>query len=140
VNGCAWKTPGQRPKTGPGRTASAIAERRQPKQSRPKQKPTLRNRFFVFRKKVERQDRRKEEIPRLANDRELQTRTARQRPGLQTGRLKHPKPCKTSASVEKRLHIHSIGCAKAAFLLTDPFLSTFGAAWIQCFSSASGST
>jgi hypothetical protein len=103
-------------------------------------KPTLRNRFFVFRKKVERQDRRKEKIPRLANDRELQTRTARQRPGLQTGRLKHPKPCKTSASVEKRLHIHSIGCAKAAFLLTDPFLSTFGAAWIQCFSSASGST
>jgi hypothetical protein len=42
--------------------------------------------------------------------------------------------------VEKRLHIHSGKCAEAAFLPAKAFLSKIGSAWIQCFSSASGST
>jgi hypothetical protein len=48
--------------------------------------------------------------------------------------------CKTAASVEKRLHIHSSKCAEAAFLPAKAFLSKIGSAWIQCFSSPSGST
>jgi hypothetical protein len=47
---------------------------------------------------------------------------------------------KTPASVEKRLHIHSSKCAEAVFLPAKAFLSKIGSAWIQCFSSASGST
>jgi hypothetical protein len=59
---------------------------------------------------------------------------------MQTDKFSLPNGCKTMVTVEKRLHIHSGVCAKAAFLLADPVLSTFGSAWIQCFSSASGST
>jgi len=48
--------------------------------------------------------------------------------------------CKTTSSVEKRLHIHSSKCAEATFLLLALLLSKIGSAWIQCFSSASGRT
>jgi len=48
--------------------------------------------------------------------------------------------CKTAASVEKRLHIHSSKCVEATFLLLDLLLSKIGSAWIQCFSSASRRT
>jgi len=54
--------------------------------------------------------------------------------------LSHRNACKTASSVEKRLHIHSSECAEAGFLLSRLLLSKIGSAWIQCFSSASGST
>jgi hypothetical protein len=55
-------------------------------------------------------------------------------------RFSSSKACKTLASVEKRLHIHSGECAKTGFLLVKAFLSKIGAALVQCFSSASGNT
>jgi hypothetical protein len=59
---------------------------------------------------------------------------------MQTDKFSGLNACKTDATVEKRLHIHSAKCAKATFLLDYLFLSTFSSAWIQCFSSPSGST
>jgi hypothetical protein len=83
-----------------------------------------------------------EETRLPANDGELQTEERHCPPASWSAnrQFKQSKPLQTSASVEKRVHIHSVACAKAAFLLSYPFLSTFGAAWIQCFSSTSGST
>jgi hypothetical protein len=64
------------------------------------------------------------------------TASASRAVGLQTPVI----VCKTAASVEKRLHIHSSKCAEAVFLPAKAFLSKIGSAWIQCFSSPSGST
>jgi hypothetical protein len=47
---------------------------------------------------------------------------------------------KTTAPVEKRLHIHSHECVKAVFFAGLAFLSKNGSASIQCFSSVFGST
>jgi hypothetical protein len=59
---------------------------------------------------------------------------------MQTDKFIRPNACKTVASVEKRLHIHSGKCAEAAFLLAKALLSKIRPAPVQCFSSPSGST
>jgi hypothetical protein len=107
--------------------------------------------FFVYRKKVECRDRRKEERRLTADDRCWTMNRQRQQlcwsPSADPYANRQAQPlfshrnaCKTASSVEKRLHIHSSECAEAGFLLSRLLLSKIGSAWIQCFSSASGST